>query len=73
MMIQPQREGVFHHARDKPGNGARGKPLFRLAGKLWVKHFHRKHEGSTLPQIIGGELDATGQQTAVFTELSQGV
>ena len=73
VVVQPQRERVFHHARDKPGNGARRKSLFRLAGKLWVKHFHRKHEGSTFPQIIGGELDATGQQTAVFTEFSQGV
>jgi hypothetical protein len=71
-VVQPQAECVLDHTVDKGGALPGGEALLGLAGKLGIGHLGRQHIGAAVPDIIGGQLDAPGDQFAKLTEFANG-
>ncbi len=70
MLVEPEAEGVLHHARDEGGALARGEPLLGLAGELGIRQFHREHVAHPAPDVLGSDLHAARQQVAELAELA---
>ncbi len=68
--LQPQAEGVVHHAGDEGRGLARGQALLGLAGELRVLHLHAEHVGAALPDVFWRQLEAARQQAAELAELA---
>ncbi len=71
--VEPQAEGILHHAGDERRALAGRQALLGLPGELRILHLHREHEGDALPDVFGRQLDAARQQVAEFAELAHGV
>jgi hypothetical protein len=72
VVVQPQAECVLDHTVDKGGALPGGEALLGLAGKLGIGHLGRQHIGATVPDIIGRQFDAPGDQFAKLTEFANG-
>ncbi|MNO89265.1 hypothetical protein D3C76_807440 [compost metagenome] len=70
VLVQPQAEGVFHHAGDEGRALTRRETLFGLPGKLRVLHFDRQHIRTAIPDIFRRQLHAARQNVTVFAELT---
>lgn len=73
MLVEPQAEGVLHHARDERRRLAGRQALLGLPGELRLLHLHREDEGDPLPDVLGRQLDAARQQVAELAEFAHGV
>ena len=70
VLVQPQAEGIFHHARNKRRTLTRREAFFGLSGKLRILHFYRQHVSTAIPDIFRRQLHAARQNIAVFAELA---
>ncbi len=73
VLVQPQAEGIFHHAGNKCRTLTRRQTLFGLPGKLRVLHFHGKHISAAIPDIFRRQFDAARQNIAVFAKFAHRV
>ena len=68
VFVEPQFERVAQHARDERDGVARVEALLGLALERWIEHARGKDEADARENVVGGELDALGQQRVVFGE-----
>ncbi|MNJ49231.1 hypothetical protein D3C77_444500 [compost metagenome] len=68
--IEPQAECILDHAGNKCRRFTRRQALLGLPRELRLLHFHREHEGNTLPDVLGRQLDPARQQVAELAELT---
>lgn len=73
VLVQPQAEGIFHHAGNKCRTLTRRQTLFSLPGKLRVLHFHGEHISAAIPDIFRRQFDAARQNIAVFAKFAHRV
>jgi hypothetical protein len=68
VLVEPDLEGIAHHARYQLDRFARVELFLDLALELRIKDARREHEGHAAADIILLQLDAARQQRAVLDE-----
>jgi hypothetical protein len=72
VFVEPQLEGVAHHPRHQLHRVAAVEALLGLALEAGVEHPRREQEGGAPEGVVGGELDALGEQRVVVDEVLEG-
>jgi hypothetical protein len=69
MLVEPEAEGVADNAGDEGGALPGGEAFLGLAGKLGVEELDGEDVGAARPDVLGGQLDAPGQEVAELAEV----
>jgi hypothetical protein len=68
MFVEPQFERVAQHARNERHGVARVQALLGLPLERGIEDARGEDEADAREDVVGGELDALGQQRVVFGE-----